>query len=236
MDLQAHYDELYKASINKISSDNYEIDPLIGADYDDRFGLSLVIRPSEAVKDNIQKFLDELNHIEPNQYYYPNEDINITVMSIISCNSGLKLSQIEPQAYVELIGKCIRKLKKSTISFKGITASPSCVMIQGFPMDHSLNEFRQQLRLEFKKSELEQSLDERYLIQTAHATVFRFSDTLEKKEAFLNILEQYKNHNFGAVLFEDVELVYNDWYHRENSRQTLHTFQLANDVLRKKPS
>lgn len=229
MDLQAHYDQLYKASLNKISCDNYEIDPWIDSDRDDRFGLSLVIRPSEAVKNNIRKFLDALHRIEPNHYYYPNSDIHITVISVISCYGGLKLSQIETPAYVELIAKCIQKLNKTTISFTGVTASPSCIMIQGFPMDPTLNAFREQLRLEFKKSELEQSLDERYLIQTAHATVFRFSDILRDKETFLKVVEKYRTHDFGTFEVDEIELVYNDWYHREESRKTLHTFELQNN-------
>ena len=226
MNLQEHYSQLYKASIIKIAADDYEIDPLIYSDHDDRFGLSLIIRPSLTVRNDIQKFLNELKDIEPHQYYYPNSDIHITVISVISCYSGLKLSQIEVPAYVELINNCLKNQDPIKIVFKGVTASPSCVMIQGFVNDDSLNQLRDRLRLEFKNSDLEQSMDERYVIQTAHATVLRFSEKLEQKEKFLEIIEKYKDYNFGMFEADTIELVYNDWYHRENLVTKLDHFNI----------
>ena len=226
MSLKEHYNQLYKESITKISSDTYEIDPMLNSDSDDRFGLSLVIRPPIAVKNEIKKFLKELEDIEPNQYYYPNSDIHITVISVISCYSGLKLSDISLPEYIELIDRSFKNIGDFTIRFEGITASPSCIMIQGFIHDSSLNRVRDELRKNFKTSNLEQSMDERYLIQTAHATVFRFSEKLEQKEQFLEIIEKYRDYNFGMFEADTIELVYNDWYHRENLVTKLDHFNI----------
>ncbi|WP_231481145.1 hypothetical protein [Sediminibacter sp. Hel_I_10] len=85
MNLESHYKKLYNESISKISSDSYEIDELIDSKKDNRFGITLLIRPSIEIKEKIQNFIKEIKKIEPNQYYYPNSDIHITVMSIISC-------------------------------------------------------------------------------------------------------------------------------------------------------
>lgn len=226
MNLKAHYNKMYNESVLKISSDHYEIDPMIHSDSDDRFGLSLIIRPPIEVKDKIQKFLNELRSVEPHQYFYPNSDIHITVISVISCYSGLKLSNINVPEYVKLIEKCLKNLQNITISCKGITASPSCIMIQGFNHDNSLNKLRDRLRLEFNNSDLEQSMDERYLIQTAHTTVFRFTEHLEQKENFLEIIENYRDYDFGAFIVDDIELVYNDWFHRDYSVEKLGRFKL----------
>ena len=226
MSLKEHYNQLYKESITKISSDTYEIDPMLNSDSDDRFGLSLVIRPPIAVKNEIKKFLKELEDIEPNQYYYPNSDIHITVISVISCYSGLKLSDISLPEYIELIDRSFKNIGDFTIRFEGITASPSCIMIQGFIHDSSLNRVRDELRKNFKTSNLEQSMDERYLIQTAHATVFRFREKLEQKDTFLKLIEKYRDYNFGMFEVDTIELVYNDWYHRENLVTKLYRFTI----------
>ena len=233
MNLKEHYDQLYKVSRDKMSSDNYEIDPMIDSDADDRFGLSLVIRPSIPVKNEIQKFLNELKTLEPNQYYYPNSDIHITVISVISCYSGLKISQINVSEYIQLIEESLKNEQKLTISFKGVTASPSCIMIQGFINDNSLNQMRDGLRRAFKNSKLEQSMDERYLIQTVHATVFRFREKLEQKENFLEVIENYRDYDFGTFEIDKIELVYNDWYHRKEFMTKLHEFQTGSDVVNK---
>ena len=230
MNLQQHYNQLYKHSMAEIASDNYEIDAFLNTDHDDRFGLSLIIRPSLEIKHEIQRFLRELQSVEPHQYYYPNSDIHITVISVISCYSGLKLSQIKAPEYIKHIKKCLNPQQPLTLSFKGVTASPSCIMIQGFMNDNSLNQMRDELRKGFKTSDLDQSMDERYLIQTAHATVFRFKEQLEHKKAFLEVVEKYRDYEFGTFEVDNIELVYNDWYHRDHSVRKLHEFGMKNNI------
>lgn len=224
MNLENHYTKLYNESISKISSDNYEIDDLIDSNKDNRFGITLLIRPSIEIKDKIQKFIKEIEKIEPHQYYYPNSDIHITVMSIISCYDGFDIKRIDLAKYIELIEKCIVKKKAINITFKGITASPSGIMVQGFMDNNELNDIRDRLRKEFKNSNLEQSLDKRYSIQTAHSTIVRFRTELSQKVKLLEFLDENINYNFGTFKVNEFELVYNDWYQREKYVKELHKF------------
>lgn len=224
MTLENHYKKLYHESINKISSDNYHIDTLIDSKNDRRFGLTLIIRPSNEIKTKIQDFLKNFKEIEPNQYYYPNSDIHITVMSIISCYSDFDMSKIDVQKYIDLTEKCILKGIDLNITFKGITASPSGVMVQGFMNNNELNDIRNRLRKEFKNSNVEQSLDKRYLIQTAHSTIIRFRKELSQKEKFLELLDNSINYDFGTFKVNKFELVYNDWYQREQYVKKIHEF------------
>ncbi|TPE43045.1 2'-5' RNA ligase family protein [Pontibacter mangrovi] len=227
MNLPEHYDTLYSTSIEKIRSGQYQLDPLLDSDTDNRLGITLLLRPDSQTKQQIQAFLGELKAIDPAQYYYPNSDIHITVMSIISCYSGFELGQIAVPKYVELVRRSIPAMREIRISFKGITASPSCVLVQGFMLDDTLNELRENLRLNFKNSGLEQSIDKRYAIQTAHATVVRFRSEISNMEGFLQVLEKYRNHDFGTFTADALELVYNDWYQRKEHVQVLHRFRLG---------
>ena len=224
MNLENHYKKLYQDSINTISSDNYHIDTLIDSKNDRRFGLTLIIRPSNEIKTKIQDFLKNFKEIEPNQYYYPNSDIHITVMSIISCYNDFDMSKIDVQKYIDLTKKCILKGIDLNITFKGITASPSGVMVQGFMNNNELNDIRDRLRKEFKNSNLEQSLDKRYLIQTAHSTIIRFRKELSHKEKFLELLDNNINYDFGTFKVHKFELVYNDWYQRKQYVKKIHEF------------
>ena len=224
MNLENHYKKLYHDSIDKISSDNYHIDTLIDSKNDRRFGLTLIIRPSNEIKTKIQDFLKNFKEIEPNQYYYPNSDIHITVMSIISCYSDFDMSKIDVQKYIDLTEKCLLKGIDLNITFKGITASPSGVMVQGFMNNNELNDIRNRLRKAFKNSNVEQSLDKRYLIQTAHSTIIRFRKELSQKEKFLELLDNSINYDFGTFKVNKFELVYNDWYQREQYVKKIHEF------------
>jgi 2'-5' RNA ligase len=225
-ELTSSYNKLYNDAIQKIRSDQYETDDLIDSPLDRRLGVTLVIRPDEHVKHRIVEFLTALRAIEPEQYYYPFSDMHITVMSIISCYEGFDLKQIAVQDYFDLIRKDLPSQKNIRISFKGITASPSCIMIQGFPQQSVLDELRNSVKTAFKTSSLQQSIDKRYSIQTAHVTVVRFTKPFTAKEEFIKVLEDFKDYDFGTATISEMELVHNDWYQRENFVKTLFRFKV----------
>ena len=226
MNLTEHYNQLYKKSSKAILTEQYKLDPQINNPSDSRFGLTLLIRPSETIKANIQLFLEEIKAIEPNQYYYPDSDIHITVMGIISCYEGFTLDQINIPEYIDLIEQSLVELDQIEIEFRGLTASPSAIMIQGFPTDESLNIFRNKLRESFKNSTLEQSIDSRYTIAAAHSTVMRFQEKLENTKQLIQVAEKFRDYNFGKFQVKKLELVYHDWYQREGNTIHLADFNL----------
>ena len=226
MNLTRHYKELYKRSIKKIGKGDYQTDSLIDSPVDKRFGITLLMRPPQEVKNEIKPFLKELKQIDSSQYYYPNSDIHITVMSIISCYEGFQIDQISVSDYSNLIKQSLKGIDKFKIKFQGITASDSGIIIQGFPENEMLNNMRNNLRTNFKNSNLEQSIDKRYTIQTAHATIVRFRKELQNNNAFLAEIEKYKNYDFGSFEVKELELVFNDWYQREQNSILLGKFEL----------
>ncbi|MBS7254703.1 2'-5' RNA ligase family protein [Flavobacterium branchiicola] len=226
MNLQEHYNQLYKTSAEAISTGKYSIDSQITNQSDKRFGITLLIRPNAEIKANIQSLIDELKTTEPNQYYYPDSDIHITVLSIISCSEEFQLNQISPNDYVQLICKSMIQTNEIKIQFKGLTASPSAIMIQGFPTDETLDNLRNKLRENFKNSGLQQSIDSRYTISTAHATIMRFQEPIHDPEKLIAITDKFRNYDFGEFTVENLELVYNDWYQREQNTIHLADFTL----------
>ncbi|MHC0447711.1 2'-5' RNA ligase family protein [Flavobacterium sp. 3-218] len=226
MNLTEHYNDLYKSSSEIISAGKYSIDSELKNESDSRFGITLLIRPNGETKANIQAFISELKKAEPDQYFYPDSDIHITVMSIISCSEGFTLNQISPNEYIEVICRSLVDVEKISINFKGITASPSALMIQGFPSDETLNNLRNRLRENFKNSGLQQSIDSRYSISTAHATVMRFQEKLHNPKKLIEIAERFRDYDFGTFEVKNLELVYNDWYQRKSTTRVLGDFGL----------
>jgi hypothetical protein len=99
MDLAEHYNKLHNDSISKIANCKYEIYHLTDYDDDNRFGVTLAIRPDAATNYNIQQFLGEAMAIDPSQYYYQNAYIHINLTSIISCCDGFDLNNINVQEF-----------------------------------------------------------------------------------------------------------------------------------------
>lgn len=226
MNLTEHYDQLYKTFSEIISAGKYAIDSELKNESDSRFGITLLIRPNDEIKANIQTFINELKKAEPEQYFYPDSDIHITVMSIISCSENFSLNQISPNEYIEIICRSLVEVDKIRIHYKGITASPSAIMIQGFPSDETLNNLRNRLRENFKNSRLQQSIDSRYEISTAHSTIMRFQEKLQNPKQLIEIAEKFRDYDFGEFEVKNLELVYNDWYQRKSSTRVLGDFGL----------
>lgn len=231
MDLKAHYKALFQSAYQKIKTNTYDLDTQIESPDDTRRGLTLLTRPSEEIKKSIQIFLEKLKQIEPQQYYYPSTDLHITVLSLISCYPDFRLNQIQIPEYVEIIQKSLSNISSFEIYFKGITLSPAGILIKGFPVDQTLQKLRDQIRDNFKKTALQQSLDKRYLLHTAHTTAMRFAKPLQQKKEFLDFVQAYQTTEFGTIRVNHLELVYNDWYQRKDRVKLLHQFHLAVDLL-----
>lgn len=226
MKLKEHYNKLYNDSINKISSNNFVLDTLIDSKNDNRLGLTLLVRPTDIIKSNISRFIEKVQEIDPAQYYYPQSDMHITVLSIISAFDGFDISNIQVYEYIEILDSIISKYRKFNIQFKGITASPSCIIIQGFPEKDILNNIRNDIRKSFKDSNLFNSIDSRYELITAHSTVIRFKNKLINIDKYLNLLDEYREYDFGSFEVSALELVHNDWYHKKQNTKLIKKFIL----------
>lgn len=225
MKLRSHYNALWQNALHRFKKGQFEYDELIHSEYDKRFGLTVLLRPAKAVKNKIEEMLDELKAIEPDHYYYPATDLHVTVLSIISCQPNFTRDCFDAPAYTEVIGTALQGIPAFPIRFEGITASPSCIMVQGFPQD-ILNTIRARLRKQFKHSGLPTSIDKRYRIKTAHATVLRFCHPVQKNMLLVKTLEKFRSFNFGTMLVNELEFVFNDWYQREQRGFTIARFKL----------
>lgn len=227
LSLSEHYAQMWNKACASFLEGNQQTDSLLDEPGDDRYGITLLLRPDNATALNVNSFLEDIAEVEPHQYYYPLSDQHMTILSIISCYSGFQLGDIDVSAYTKLIQEALDDIPPIKIRFKGITASPSTVLIQGFPEDGVLERLREQLREVFKSSGLQHSIDSRYRLFTAHSTVIRFREPLLHPKKFTDTLEKYRETEFGLVNADQLELVGNDWYQREAKVKLLKSFDLV---------
>jgi 2'-5' RNA ligase len=224
--MKSIYDKMWADAFEKIKRNELDLDPLIDTPNDSRLGITLQAKPDQNILENFNLFLNDAKRIEPGQYYYLPDEFHITVMSVINCKRGFNLSEISLPDYIGYIERSINNIKPFMVEFKGITASPSCILIQGFPENNSLEHLRNNLRTEFGDGSLYNTIDSRYIIQTAHCTVIRFRQKLKEKQNFTGLLENYRNYYFGKTYINNLELVLTDWYHSRDIVRVIHTFNL----------
>jgi len=226
MQLSQVYNQLYHHAVTEIQSGREEVDVRMNR-LPDKMGIILRIRPSADVLKKIGMFLEQLRRVEPAQYYYPDSDIHITVVSVILPREGFQPDLIHSNDYCQLIRQCLAEFRPFEFQLKGITASPGAVMIQGFETGMSLTAIRDSLYNGFNRSSLPHSIEGSRSLQLAHSTVVRFREELTQRDAFLRLLEQYREHDFGHFQVDNFELVYNDWYHRKEFLKHLALIKLG---------
>ena len=225
--LERQYRKLWEQSLPRFQAGNFEYDPKISDPDDRRYGLTLLARPDARVQSKVQTLLGQLREIAPSHYYYPSSDLHITALSIISCREGFSLDQQELPAYQQLIAQVVGELPPFRVWFKGLTASPSCVMIQGYPENHALAQLRDRLRMAFRASGLRHSMDKRYTLTTAHMTAVRFTGKTVSEPAFVEHLIALKDTDFGQCRIQNLELVGNDWYQRQRNTRLVASWGLS---------
>ena len=227
VDLAEHYRQLWTQSLEKFRAGRFEYDPYLQGKEDRRYGLTLRARPSDEVSEAITQMLADIKAAAPNQYYYPQTDLHVTVLSVISCYAGFALEAINPQAYVQKIRSAVDGVSPFGIWFRGVTASPSCILVQGFPDDNQLNDLRDSLRQAFYQSGLQHSVDARYRLQTAHVTAIRFRQRPDQPEQFIKKISGYRDYDFGCCLIDKLKLVGNDWYQQAEKVEMIRRLTLG---------
>lgn len=226
MDLKKHYRELHQNALRKVQNNGFSFDPELENEQDSRRGLTLLLRPDQAMKNAFRTFIEAVAAVEPGHYFYPASDIHITILPIISCIPALTLEQLDIHKYIDVIEGAMEGIGKIGVRFDGVFASPSCVMVSGYMMDGNLENLRENIRRAFSGVPLQQSLDRRYKLVTAHSTLVRFSQPVKHPDKILSILNTFLDHHFGEAQFSEVEFVFNDWYQRERHVECLKKFKL----------
>jgi 2'-5' RNA ligase len=205
-----------------------DVDPVLAARVaDQRRGLTVIARPSPAVRQRAGELVRDLRDLEPDQHYYRPGELHLTVLSLFTAtvDHGPHLAQTEQ--YVSAVDSALRQVAPIRIEFEGVTASAAAVMIQGFFEDDTLNHLRNALRGSLRDRGLGEKLDERYRLEVSHLAVARFRAPLRNGERFAAALECARQRPFGATTIASLCLVKHDWYMTHRVVETVKRYRLS---------
>jgi 2'-5' RNA ligase len=227
MELQHRYDTMRQLAAHQFVHGQAELDPwLTPATLDERRGLTLRARPPAHLIARMQELVAAFQQVEPDQYYHPGPEIHLTISSLISAYPGFTLQQIAPLAYQQVVGHSLAQSSPFTLTYCGVTASPGAILLQGFPQGDTLQQLRTKLKSDVEQAGLSHSIDARYALQTAHATLVRFRAPLRQPAQVANLIHAYQQTFIGSFEVDTLELVYTDWYHRAAHTVLLETYSL----------
>ena len=230
--LRPRYDALWEEHWPNIRRGLIATDPLLAHKASDgRRGLTVIARPAPAVAAGLAGMLGTLAALEPQQYYYPQSDFHLTVLSLFTATDDYAPRLQRLAEYRDAVAAVLAAAPAFSIDTAGITLAAGAVLAQGFPHGPALDMLREGLRAELRSRGLGAGLDQRYRLVTAHSTIIRFAAPLSAPGRFAQALSDFRSAPFGRNHVAALDLVFNDWYMSRDTLQTIDTFQFGQNTL-----
>jgi 2'-5' RNA ligase len=192
-----------------------------------RRGLSLII-PLNQITKGYEALIENFQILEPEQYYYPTEDLHITVFDYIAAdNVYTRTSSIE-QTLINITDDVVKSLSSFTVFFKGIVFSREAGLLKGYD-NGSVVALRKRIRQRLKDFGLPNM--ERYKSTSVHSTFMRFTKKIDNVGGFVNELEVRREAEIGTETVKSMVLVEHDWYNRKSLTRTIKEYKLDKQHL-----
>jgi 2'-5' RNA ligase len=217
------YERLWVEATDAFDRGGPRLDPFLKDRAGDRRrGVTLVARPDGNVRRLVESFLRDAAQVAPGQYFYQPPDFHVTVYSVIPGSTSWKESAQRLPDYLAVLDRVLKKRPAFSVAFRGVTASPEAVLIQGFPVGNALNELRDEL----SRQSVADTLARRYKIVAAHLTVMRFTTPMKDWMPLRKFLAGHRETDFGETRVEALQLIESDWYGSAGSVRTLREYPL----------
>ena len=228
--LKKVYDEIWENAQKHISAYDIVADGFWGPQNKKEhiIALNAIIAVDE--KTQIKSALQQLQEIEPTQYYgnFSSLHTTITIFDLVrTLDENFRFDN-------EFIEKCrmvLRKALQETPSFmlyfQGLGATKGAVIAQGFGGTRVIG-----MRNNIKKACEEEgiSLNEKYQTSLTHSTLIRFTHSLENKAQFLDQIEQWRAIDLDRTPVTKILLVIHRWYISETGEK-----KIGEEVLEEYP-
>ena len=225
---QKIYGQLWRKTTEAVESGGLRVDPLLRKGTGDpRRGATLVARPDAGVRKRVETFLREAAAICPGQYFYERAELHVTVLAVIPGSESWRDEIGRLPACQAALDEVLKNRRAFSLTFRGVTASPEAVLVQGFPQGNGLAQLRDELRSALQARGVGEDLDHRYKIAAAHLTVMRFSNPGADGRQLLDFLQSHRETDFGETCCQSLQLIWGDWCASADTVRVLRDYQLG---------
>jgi 2'-5' RNA ligase len=222
------YEKLWSEAVSAFERGGQKTDRYLPDKTGDlRRGTTLIFRPPAKARNAIADFMSRLGEICPGQYLYRQDELHITVLSVITMTELWAQEMDRFEKCRPLIAQALAAQRPFKIKFQGVTASADSVLIQGFPLDDGLAATRTALRDAFARAGFADMLDRRYKVTAAHISIMRFCRPCADIKRLVTFLRDNRETGFGECEIGKLELIFGDWYASSDKVKTLEEYPLC---------
>jgi len=221
------YEKLWREAVTAFERGGPQLDPFLkNRAADLRRGVTLIVRPDSKVCERVTDFLGQIAEVAPKQYFYRRAELHLTVLSVIPVSDSWQKSMQRLPEYLAVLDTVFKNRPAFSIAFRGVTASPEAVLVQGFPLGNTLKQLRDDLRTALSRHGLGENVDVRYKVVAAHLTAVRFFTPMTDWKPLYALLAAHRETDFGKCRVQSLQLIENDWYASADTVRLLREYPL----------
>lgn len=224
MSSAALYENIRDANLARLAAGQVELDGTLAAGRPDtRRGVSLVIGV-RGLTDAYAALVQRFRSVDPQQYYYPENDLHVTVFDFLTARNGYAENAELERAYLDLARDAARETPPFRLRLAGVVFSAAAGLIKGYD-DDQLVALRARIRACMAERGL--PIDERYASRSAHASFARFRNPPLDPARLMETIRASEETGLGELQVDSLELVEHDWYNAAASRRAIGDLALA---------
>ena len=218
------YDQIYRDNIQKICTGNVQIDPYLNEHaVDGRLGISLII-PIQKSRQEYEALVAQFRAIAPDQYYYPFDDLHITVFDFVQASKDYTRNEGQEDDFRKISQEALAGIGHFPLRLCGPVFSSAAGLLAGYD-DGGLISIRNDIRRLMAMKGLRN--DERYESRSAHVTFCRFRSPLQNPAGLVRLIDACRDLDLGSEQVYCMELVEHDWYNSTATKRVIARFALG---------
>jgi 2'-5' RNA ligase len=138
---------------------------------DQRYGVNLIVRPPPSVIGYIESLQERLCTREPDQYFYPADDLHLTLLEICSSRPQADVERLAV-AVVQALPDVLQSAPRALLVRPLLGYDQRACALHFLPIDHALQTLRHHLVNQLAAHGI--TVAPRYAPQSAHVTLMRY--------------------------------------------------------------
>jgi hypothetical protein len=178
---------------------------LAAAGADQRYGVNLIVRPPLPVITYIHTVQERLRAQEPDQYFYPSNDLHLTLLELCSSRSQCE-AEILAAFLVKLLPQMVQTAPRALLVRPLLSYDRRACAVNFLLVDHTLQALRGHFIAQLTSQGV--TIAPRYAPQSAHVTIMRYLQPLQSDQStWVETLEAVP----GAAIEWQLDAIWVTW-------------------------
>lgn len=178
---------------------------MTAAGADQRYGVNLIVRPPLSVISYIHTIQDRLRAHEPRQYFYPSDDLHLTLIELCSSRSQSEAEALAA-VVVNVLPEMVQTASRAVLVRPLLGYDRRACAVNFLPADQRLQALRDHFTAQLLRQGV--TITPRYAPQSAHVTIMRYLRPLHsERSAWIELLEAEP----GSAIAWQVNAIWVTW-------------------------